>query len=96
MTFETIALAAMLLAGGCAASRLTIVGVGVVSAILAAMLVMGTLLAGLDFKVGILGLGLWVLFNVSYFLSGVALGVFGGRLAHWRSRLISLKDAKSN
>lgn len=97
MNFETIAIAAAMVLAGVFASRcLTIVGYGVVSAILAAVLVLWTLLAGLDVRVGIFGLGLWLLFNVSFLLGGIALDAFGGRLAQWRARPIPMKDAKSN
>jgi hypothetical protein len=94
MSFMTIAV--VVLVGVGAAIRLTVVGFGVVSAILAAVLVLWTLLAGVDAKVGLFGLGLWLLFNVSFFLGGIAFEAFGTRLALWRSRPLPMKDAKSN
>lgn len=93
---EAIAIAVMVLAGICAAIRLTVVGFGVVSTILAAAFLLWTLLAGFDSEVGTFGIGLWLLFNVSFLLGGIALGAFGRRPARWQSRLISIKDAKSN
>lgn len=94
MIFELIAIVAIGCAGGWAATRLTVVGFGVVSAILAILLVAWALLT--DAEVGLFAIGVWLLFNVSYFLTGIVLGAFGGRLAQWRSRPISMKDAKSN
>jgi pheromone shutdown protein TraB len=94
MTFELIIVVAVVLAGIGAAIRLTIVGFGVTSAILVAGLILWTLSAGID--AAVVGFGLWLLFNASFILSGVALAAFGGRLGQWRSRPISMKDAKGH
>jgi hypothetical protein len=95
MTFELITIVAIGFAGAWAARRLTVVGFGVVSAALGLLLILWTLLAGADGEVGLFGVGVWLLFNVSYFLTGIIWAAFGGRLAQWRSRPISIKDAKS-
>lgn len=96
MIYQLITIVAVLLAGLWAASRLTVVGFGAASAILAAVVVLWTLLAGLNAEVLIVGLGFWLLFNASFFLGGIALSAFGGRLGQLRSRPISMKDAKSH
>jgi hypothetical protein len=96
MIYLLITIVAVVLAGLWAASRLTVVGFGAASAILAAGLVLGTLLARLDAELLIVGFGFWLLFNASFFIGGIALSAFGGRLGQWRSRPISIKDAKSH
>jgi len=96
MIYQLITIVAVVLAGLWAAIRLTFVGFGVASAMLAAMLVLWTLLAGIDAEVVIFGFGFWLLFNVSFFLGGIALSAFGRRLGQSRSRPISMKDAKSH
>jgi len=96
MIYQLITIVAVVLAGLWSATRLTVVGFGVASTILAASLVLWTLLAGIDAKGLIIGFGLWLLFNVAFFLSGMALNAFGGRRGQWRSSAISMKDAKSH
>jgi hypothetical protein len=96
MIYQLITIVAVVLAGLWAAIRLTIVGFGVASAILAAGLVLWALLAGIDAEVLIVGFGFWLLFNASFFLGGIASSAFGGRLGQLRSRPISMKDAKSH
>ena len=88
-----ILLLVLVLAGCWAATRLTIVGFGVTSAMLAAALVLWALLAGVDVALGFLGFGLWLIFNASFILGGIALGAFRRRQDHWRTHPISIKDA---
>ena len=88
-----ILLLVLVLAGCWAATRLTIVGFGVTSAILAVALVLWTLLAGVEAELGFFGFGLWLVFNASFFLGGIALGAFRRRQDHWRTHPISIKDA---
>jgi hypothetical protein len=92
MTFELIIAVAVVLAGIWAAIRLTIVGFGVASAIVAVGLFLWTLSTGIDAETAVVRFGLWLLFNASFILSGVALGVFGGRLGQWRSRPVSIEE----
>ena len=85
MIYQLITIVAVVLAGLWSASRLTVVGFGVASAILVGGLVLWTLLAGMDAAVVLVGFGfVWLLFNASFFLGGIALSAFGGRLGQWR------------
>ena len=95
MIYQLITIVAVVLAGLWAAFRLTIVGFGLASAILAAGLVLWTLSTRADSEVLIVGFGFWLLFNASFFVSGIALTGFGGDLGPAR-RPISMKDAKSH
>ena len=88
-----ILLLVLVLAGCWAATRLTVVGFGVTSAFLAAALVLWALFAGVEAELGFLGLGLWLVFNASFILGGIALGAFRRRQDHWRTDPISIKDA---
>jgi hypothetical protein len=96
MIYQLITMIAVVFAGLWAAIRLTVVGFGVASATLAAGLVLWSLLVGIDAEVLIVGFGVWLLFNASFFLGGIGLSAFGGRLGLLRSRSLPIKEAKSH
>jgi hypothetical protein len=96
MTYLVITTIAVVAAGLWAAIRVTFVGFGVVSALLAVVLVSWVLLAGNKAETLVVGLGFWLLFNMTYLLGGIFSTALGGRLGHVRSRPISIKDANSH
>ena len=96
MIYQVITIVAVVFAGLWAACRLTVVGFGLASAIVAAGIVLWTVGSGSDTEAPAVSFGFWLLFNASFLLGGIALNAFGGRLDQWRSRAISIKDAKSH
>jgi hypothetical protein len=96
MIYQIMTAVVLVLAGLWAALRVTAVGFAMVSGILILGLGSWALLAGSNAESLVVGIGFWLLFNVTYVLGGIGSSALGGRLSHFRSRRIAMRNAKSH